>query len=109
MDSGQFLAAGVTGGYEISVRQRGVIIGKLVGGGGTRGDLKELKARLAADLGGLRAVGELLAVSYWLLALAVRRIPLRLRVGGRPVVKRSCAKGGSLSGDRLVAVRQLSI
>ena len=42
----------VKDGYEISVRQRWVILCKWVGRGGAFVDLKDLKAHVAADLGG---------------------------------------------------------
>jgi hypothetical protein len=78
--------------------ERRVIVCGWVGGGEAIVVLKDLKARLAGDLRGLRAFYELSALSFQLSAFSscMRRIPLQMRVGGRTHMKRSCAKGMTL-------------
>src|ERR1017187_10564870 len=67
--------------------ERRVIFCGWVGGGEAIVVLKDLKARLAADLGGLRAFYELSAFSS-----CMRRIPLRMRVGGGRLGKNRARK-----------------
>jgi hypothetical protein len=62
-------------GYEKIVRERWVIVCGWVGGGEAFVDLKELKASVAADLGGLRAFSSQLPALSFQLSASSSQLP----------------------------------
>ena len=82
--------------------ERWVIFCGWVGGSAAFVDLKEINARCGSGFGGIESV--------------LRAFSSRIEANsasaegrGRMVMKKSCAKGGSLSADGLAAARHLSI